>query len=323
MNDSRLLPLEPEPRSVAEARTWVVEQLAAMGRADLADSARLGLSELVTNAILHGAPPILVRIGGTPTHPRVEVHDASTMPPAARDLRDEARLLATVGRGLSIVAMYSTSWGADIAGDGKVVWFEPAAEPATGPVADPADGVSGRVSPAPGEIFDLSERLDAMAAPDDASDHRVRVVLVGLPVRIFARYQIWYEELRRELRLLALNHGVDYPLASELTELTLRSAQEHRHSRGLERLDAAVASGLDRVDVDCRVPDTMPATMGRLRELLEEADAFCRAQRLLSMEPDAQQQELRAWYHGEFERQGRGEEPLPWPDGYDVAASRT
>ena len=309
-----MLPLEPEPRSVAVARAWVVEELTAMGRGDLADSAKLGLSELVTNAILHGEPPLLVRLGGTAAHPRVEVHDASTVPPAARDLGDEARLLATVGRGLGIVAMYSGSWGADIADDGKVVWFEPAVEPADDPAADPGA--------APGEIFDLSERLDAMAAPEDGAEHPVRVRLVGLPVRVFARYQIWYEELRRELRLLALNHGVDYPLASELAELTLRSAQEHRHSHGLERLDAALASGTDRVDLDCRVPDSMPATMGRLGDLLEEADAFCRSQGLLSVEPDAQQQELRGWYHGEFERQGRGEEPRPWPDGYDVEAAR-
>jgi hypothetical protein len=58
--------------------------------------------------------------------------------------------------------------------------------------------------------------------------------------------------------------------------------------------------------------------MGRLRELLEAADAFCREQRLLTLEPTAQQRELRTWYLGEFTRQVAGEEPTPWQGGYLV-----
>ena len=67
--------------------------------------------------------------------------------------------------------------------------------------------------------------------------------LLGMPVQVFAHYRIWYDELRRELRLLALTHGDDYPVAAELCELTLRVEQERRQARGVDRLDAALAPG--------------------------------------------------------------------------------
>ena len=302
-----VLELRPEPRSVRQARRWVIDELAAIGRPELGDAAELGVSELVTNAILHAEPPITVRVGGTVAHPRVEVHDTSTAPPRLRDMNHHDRLLATVGRGLGIVAMYSTSWGAEVSQSGKVIWFEP---------ADADEG------PAPaGEVFDLrslvEQRLAGAAEPAD----RLTVRLLSMPVQVFAHYRGWYEELRRELRLLALNHGRDYPLASALSALTLQVEQERRQAVGLDRLDAAIAAGQDRVDLEYHVPVTAGATMARLRELLEEADVFCREQQLLTLEPNLQQLALRNWYLGEFTRQAAGEDPTPWPGSFTVEAA--
>ena len=48
-----------------------------IGRPELVECAELGVSELVTNALLHGEPPITVRVRGTAEHPRVEVRDGS------------------------------------------------------------------------------------------------------------------------------------------------------------------------------------------------------------------------------------------------------
>ena len=60
-------------------------------RDDLVECAELGVSELVTNAVLHGSPPIKVRVRGTWEHPRVEVIDGSTEPPdPARQPRPSA-----------------------------------------------------------------------------------------------------------------------------------------------------------------------------------------------------------------------------------------
>jgi anti-sigma regulatory factor (Ser/Thr protein kinase) len=293
------LELTPEPRSVRTARAWVAGELSALGREDLTDAAELGVSELVTNAILHATPPIRVRIGGTPTHPRVEVHDTSHVPPRVRNMSDDDRLLATIGRGLGIVAMYSTTWGAEVSLQGKVVWFEPAGD------ADDGSNLAG-------EVFDLAEVVDERLASAEETTDRTTVRLLGMPVQVFAHYRVWYDELRRELRLLALNHGHDYPLAQQLTEITLQVEQERRQARGVDRLDTAVRAGVETVDLEYDVPATAGTTMARLLTLLEEVDVFCREQRLLTLEPGPQQIELREWYLGEFSRQAAGQAPTPW-----------
>ncbi len=302
------LELDPEPRSVGDARAWVVGQLTSLGRDDLVDAARLGVSELVTNAILHAVPPIVVRVGGTPVHPRVEVHDGSAEPPRVGDMSDDARLLATIGRGLSIVATYSRTWGAETSPEGKVVWFEPASE----------GDLTGTEEPAVGEITDLAWLLDDPGVDGDDAQERVQICLLGLPVRVFAHYRLWYHELRRELRLLAISHHREYPVAVELSELTATVEAERRRTHGTELLDAAVASGLDRTDLVYDCPASAPATMARLRRVLHQADAFCQEQQLLTAAPTPQLVELREWYLGEFERQADGEEPRPWPGGLTV-----
>lgn len=303
------LDLAPDPRSVRQARVWVVGELATIGRTDLADAAELGVSELVTNAILHADPPITVRIGGTQEHPRVEVRDTSVAPPSARDMSTHARLMATVGRGLGIVAMYSMTWGAEVSTRGKVIWFEPAVEP---------ESPQARGTSRTGDMFDLSETVAEMVQAAGEPEARTTVRLLGMPVAAFAHYRTWYDEMRRELRILALTHGSDYPVASELSELMLRVEQERRQVGGVDQLDAALSAGRDRVDIAYHVPVSAPATMTRLRELLEELDEFCREQQMLTLVPSPRQVALRSWYLGEFERQARGEDPVPWPGDYTV-----
>ena len=126
------LSLGAGPRSVQDARRWVVATFADIDRHDLLESAEIGVSELVTNALLHGQAPIQVRVRGTVEHPRVEVRDGSSEPPVlpgADDHGDEEDdVLLTFGRGLSIVARASDAWGAEIEDDGKTVWFAPESE---------------------------------------------------------------------------------------------------------------------------------------------------------------------------------------------------
>ena len=307
---SGVLQLAPDPRSVRTARVWVVDELEALGREDLQDAAALGVSELVTNAILHADPPITIRLGGTPAHPRVEVHDTSPVPPTVRNMNREDRMLATIGRGLGIVSMYSSTWGAEISTRGKVVWFEPAVEPTF------EEDVA-----ATGEVFDLSDLVDQRLAAVSDPAETLTVKLLGMPVHVFDHYRLWYEELRRELRLLALNHGDDYPLAHELSEVTIQVEAERRQAVGIDRLNAAVVEGLDRVDLEYVVPRSAQQTMTRLMELLERVDVFCREQRLLTLAPTEQQLALRRWYLGEFGRQASGQEPLPWSGSYAIEES--
>jgi hypothetical protein len=51
------LALEADAESAKRARTWVRDALEGLDRLDLLDAAEVGVSELVTNALLHGAPP--------------------------------------------------------------------------------------------------------------------------------------------------------------------------------------------------------------------------------------------------------------------------
>jgi anti-sigma regulatory factor (Ser/Thr protein kinase) len=293
------LVLAPEPQSVRRARRWVVEELAGLGRPELVDSAKLGVSELVTNALLHAVPPITVRLGGTRTHPRVEVHDNSRRPPRInREMADDDQLLRTVGRGLGIVALYSTSWGAEISAEGKMVWFEPADEPSESVV----------------DMFDLDRAVgERLAGAEPATDRRT-VRLVGMPAQQFAAFRAWYSEMRRELRLLSFAHPDEYPLAGELAQISLQIEQERRQSTGTEALDAAIRQGRKTVDLEYQVPLSAPATMARLDELLDELDRFCAQHRLLTMPASEEAVTLRRWYLGEFTRQAEGLPPRPWTD---------
>ena len=114
-----------------------MDAIADIGRTELADTAELGVSELVTNAVLHATDPITVRVRGTQEHPRVEVRDGSTEPPVMPIAPpktsvlplDEDELLLTFGRGLDIVARCADAWGAEIEENGKVMWFAPASDP--------------------------------------------------------------------------------------------------------------------------------------------------------------------------------------------------
>ena len=109
------LTLGPGPRSVHDARRWVVRTCSDIGRDDLTDCAELGVSELVTNALLHGEPPITVRVRGTVQHPRIDVRDSSLEPPvlpAPAAEGDAEELLLTYGRGLTLVARSADAWAA-------------------------------------------------------------------------------------------------------------------------------------------------------------------------------------------------------------------
>ena len=64
----------------------------------------------------------------------------------------------------------------------------------------------------PGDVFDLAGRVEELLA--DRRGARASGSRSGCSAcrcSVFAHYRGWYEELRRELRLLALNHGERLP----------------------------------------------------------------------------------------------------------------
>lgn len=286
------------------ARSWVSRVLSEIGRDDLVDAAALGVSELVTNALIHSQPPLSVRIRGTIDHPRIEVVDSSPVPPqralAAPEPEDVDDFnVTTFGRGLDLVAMMSSRWGSDLAHDGrsKSVWFEPSSA---------ASAEAHRE----GEIFDFDPEFND--DPDDLHGQRIPLHLLGLPPQIFGEMRRYHFEVRRELRLLALTAPEDYPLATEVTEAFVQADRERRSAVGVSRLDKAIADGETTVDLTYSIPVTAPATMARIRDLLVEVYQVFSQEHLLALRPPEVLLDLQTWYFTEFERQSRGEPPIRW-----------
>lgn len=114
------LGLPQEPASARAARSFVAEVLEESPARDCADTARLLVSELVSNALLHArtAMEVVVRIGATTV--RIEVHDGvERLPVPIAEPGD-----ALAGRGLHIVDELAAGWGAQPRRGGKAVWFE-------------------------------------------------------------------------------------------------------------------------------------------------------------------------------------------------------
>ncbi|MFD4530361.1 SpoIIE family protein phosphatase [Streptomyces sp. NPDC058470] len=109
----------PDPAQVAVARTLATDQLDAWGLADLEFITELVVSELVTNAIRYGAPPIQLRLIRDRTL-ICEVSDASSTAPHLR----RARAFDEGGRGLLLVAQLTQGWGSRQTTSGKTIWCE-------------------------------------------------------------------------------------------------------------------------------------------------------------------------------------------------------
>src|SRR4051794_19549362 len=123
------------PASASVVRHRFVDELRARGLPGLVvDDATLVLSELVGNAIRHGAPLHTggIRVGWTVGSEiiRIEVADGGRGP-----LRHEASVPlagggsadAERGRGLAIVSLLTVSWGSAFDSTSAVVWADVAA----------------------------------------------------------------------------------------------------------------------------------------------------------------------------------------------------
>jgi signal transduction histidine kinase/DNA-binding response OmpR family regulator len=109
----------PDPAAVQGARRFVTGMLGEWGvSAALTGDAVLLVSELVSNAILHGRPPIELRMRRTAEHLLIEVDDGATvLPRKLRPTPDDEH-----GRGLVLAALLADKWGTRSLRDGKSVW---------------------------------------------------------------------------------------------------------------------------------------------------------------------------------------------------------
>ena len=118
MSSARIV-LEPVSASVPKARHFVADQLADLPR-DTVDVARLLVSELVTNAVLHARTELALTIDRSDTTVNVQVADANPLLPVMRTHGTDAG----TGRGLRVLERMASRWGSRTVDGGKIVWFE-------------------------------------------------------------------------------------------------------------------------------------------------------------------------------------------------------
>ncbi|WP_351236045.1 SpoIIE family protein phosphatase [Streptomyces sp. NPDC002133] len=112
--------LASDPAIVAQARKQATDQLAAWGLSHAAFITELVVSELVTNAIRYGKPPIQLRMIHHNSTLICEVTDTSSTTPHMR----RARIHDEGGRGLLLVAQLAGRWGTRHTLTGKTIWAE-------------------------------------------------------------------------------------------------------------------------------------------------------------------------------------------------------
>ena len=121
MDEEVTLPDGPEGASFARramahaAELWVLDR-------ELTETALLLVSELATNAIRHGTPPVRLSLRLDRDRLRVEVTDSSpALPELGHPGPDQIS-----GRGLQIVQQLAAKWGATASPRrlGKTVWFD-------------------------------------------------------------------------------------------------------------------------------------------------------------------------------------------------------
>jgi anti-sigma regulatory factor (Ser/Thr protein kinase) len=122
MDEEVTLPDGPEGASFARRAMARAAEFWRLDR-ELTETALLLVSELTTNAIRHGTPPVRLSLRLDRDRLRVEVSDGSpTLPELSQPGADQIS-----GRGLQIVQLLSARWGACAAPrrpGGKTVWFE-------------------------------------------------------------------------------------------------------------------------------------------------------------------------------------------------------
>lgn len=102
------------------AREFLASACCGSHSAQVVEEAQLLVSELVTNAVRYGAPPIELQVrcaGDDRLQVRVRDSERAEIRPEDPDPDAEG------GRGLLLVDIVSDAWGTENDEDGKAIWF--------------------------------------------------------------------------------------------------------------------------------------------------------------------------------------------------------
>jgi flavin reductase (DIM6/NTAB) family NADH-FMN oxidoreductase RutF len=209
--------LPPAASSVRLARQLARAWLDEVDGADSTDI-ELIVAELVTNAVQHGAPPIVLHLWREEDGTRLGVSDHNPMSGAIQP----AALLRPSGLGLRIVDELSERWGSSAYDGGKIVWVEMPTRAATD-----VDLRSGDRSDWHDALDALMERTDAPMIVVTASYRGERGgCLVGFHSQCSVnpvRYAVWLSKANHTCRvaLQASHLGVHFlgPQDRDLAQL--------------------------------------------------------------------------------------------------------
>jgi serine phosphatase RsbU (regulator of sigma subunit)/anti-sigma regulatory factor (Ser/Thr protein kinase) len=285
-------------RHVSRVRAFVAGELEKLGAPALIDDAVLVASELAANAMLHAGGITVVGVTRTGDAIRLEVHDRTRVPPVmARQSTD-----AMTGRGLRLVASIAKEWGVEPTDEGKVVWAELSESHVTAAFGDDLL-----------ELWDNDSWFD-----DERTVTRHTVTLGDVPTPLLLSAKAHVDNLVREFTLAA--RGAESNMTAEvpphlasLIETVVTRFSEARQSIKRQAL-AAAHEGALHVSLELNLPASAADAGEDYLRALDEADSYCHAARLLTIESSPQHRLFRQWYVGELVAQLRAAEAgLPTP----------
>lgn len=291
----RSVRLAPDPVSARAARRHVAEVLDAApqgGLDQVADTATLLVSEVVTNAVLHATTDIELSCDVLSGSLYVGVRDRSPVLPSRRRY-DEG---ATTGRGLGLVEVLAEDWGVDVDDLGKTVWFRLSVPSARGTgYREPA----GAPSPPPADSADTAGH----AAPSTPATFSVR--FERLPVALVAAALEYGDAVLRELALASMAADDDHPRAAWL-------APQIDIGPVLDAVAQASAAGRNAIDVDLEFPTSCRDAALRRLALVDEADRMARDGELLTPPAVPEISACRRWLMSRIGLDGHDAPPVAW-----------
>jgi anti-anti-sigma regulatory factor/anti-sigma regulatory factor (Ser/Thr protein kinase) len=117
--------IPPVPESAGLARRIVGEVCARWEITAVLEAAEVVVTELVTNAVQHGIPPVELSLARRGRYLHIEVRDGSPTMPRRMTVSEPSEH----GRGLLVIEAFSTAWGTSPRANGKVVWATIRASP--------------------------------------------------------------------------------------------------------------------------------------------------------------------------------------------------
>ncbi len=304
------LVLPPLPESAGRARRFLRDRLDDVGRDDLADSATLLVSEIVTNVVLHAATWLEVHVRATADGVRVDVLDGSAVAPSHREYAG----LTSTGHGLGLVEHLADDFGVELRESGKSVWFFLDFSPDRDRGADPDPDPDPGPDPHP-------DRGPDVGGSESLGYPTTDVVLGGLPVRLWIAARQHHEAALRELYLRqSLREESAAPPVRRRIQLTVAAldvaletalvAGEPANDPERPRPGLPVTS-----DLELRATHDLAAGVIALQGALEEAERLAREGDLLVLPALPEVVAVRDWVCEQVVAQLNGVAPTRWSQG--------